>query len=324
MAPAYSPMRTPGHIAGFAAQFVAGLAARFALLALLAPVAARGMSLGYMYDLSDTTGSIHESPGDVWYDSEAKEVYVVGYGVVRIFTDTGMETYSFRPDPASGFPIGVAALESGDLLLLVRRDGDTRVLRCNFRGEPIGELALTGVPSEFAAGFNPNAIRRAGGKTYLADLNTMKVLVVGDAGEHLASHDLARLLDLETSRDDGLTGFSVARDGSLLFTIATQFHAYVVAPDGSVRSWGKSGGAPGRFNVVKGIVADDRGRFYVLDGLKSAVIAFDSGFNFIGEFGYGGNAPGSLTFPTSIAFGSGRIYVAQSADRGVAVFNIID
>jgi hypothetical protein len=241
-----------------------------------------------------------------------------------IFTDTGMESYSFRLDPAMGFPIGVAALESGDLLVLARRDGLTHVVRCSFRGELVGELALTGVPSDFAARFTPNAIRRAGGKTYLADYNTMKVLVVGDAGEHLASIDLAGMLDLESSRDDGLTGFSVARDGSLLFTIATQFHAYVVAPDGSVRSWGKSGGAPGRFNVVKGIVADDRGRFYVLDGLKSAVIAFDSALNFIGEFGYFGAAPGSLIFPTSIAFGDGRIYVAQSADRGVAVFNIID
>ena len=309
-------MRTPRHSAR--------LAATFALLALLAPVAARGMSLGYMYDLSDTTGTLHESPADVWYDREAKEVYVIGYGVVRIYTDTGMETFSFRLDPSMGFPIGVAALESGDLLVLARRDGLAHVVRCNFRGELIGEFPLTGVPPEFAAGFNPNAIRRAAGKTYLADFNTMKVLVVGEAGEHVASHDLARMLDLESIRDEGLTGFSVARDGSLLFTIATQFHAYVVAPDGSVRSWGKSGGAPGRFNVVKGIVSDDRGRIYVLDGLKSAVIAFDSGLNFIGEFGYFGVAPGSLIFPTSIAFGDGRIYVAQSADRGVAVFHVID
>jgi hypothetical protein len=310
-------MRTPRHTAGLAATTLA-------LLALLAPVAARGMSLGYMYDLSDTTGSIHESPGDVWYDSEAKEVYVIGYGVVRIFTDTGMETFSFRLDPEMGFPIGVAAQESGDLLVLARRDGMTHVVRCNFRGELIGELPLTGVPSEFAASFVPNAIRRAGGKTYLADFYNMKVLVVGDAGEHLASHDLAQVLDIERSREDGLTGFSVKRDGTMLFTIATLFHAYAIGPDGNVRSWGKSGGAPGRFNVVKGIVSDDRGRFYVLDGLKSAVIAFDSGLNFIGEFGYGGTAPGTLTFPTSIAFGDGRIYVAQGADRGVAVFHVID
>ncbi len=307
-------MPTGVHIAALCAALVAGFS----------PVAASGMSLGYMYDLSDTTGPIHESPGDVWYDREAREVFVVGYGVIRIFTDAGMESYSFRLDPASGFPIGVAALETGDLLVLVRRDGGSHVLRCNFRGEPLGELALTGVPSEFATGFIPHAIRRAGGKTYLADFGAMKVLVVGDAGEHLASHDLARILDLERSREDSLTGFSVARDGTLLFTIATLFQAYAVAPDGSVRAWGKPGGAPGMFNVVKGVVADDRGRYYVLDGLKSAVIAFDAGLNFRGEFGYRGNAAGNLSFPTAIAFGDGRIYVAQSGNRGVAVFNIIE
>ncbi len=307
-------MRTGVHITALCAALAAGFS----------PVAASGVSLGYMYDLSDTTGPIHESPGDVWYDPEAREVFVVGYGVVRIFTDTGMESYSFRLDPASGIPIGVAALEAGDLLVLAGRDGGTHVVRCNYRGEPLGELVLTGVPSEFAAGFTPNAIRRAGGKTYLADFGAMKVLVVGDAGEHLASHDLARILDLDRSREDSLTGFSVARDGTLLFTIATLFHAYTVAPDGGVRYWGKSGGAPGKFNVVKGIVADDRGRYYVLDGLKSAVIAFDAGLNFLGEFGYRGNAPGNLSFPTGIAFGDGRIYVAQSGDRGVAVFNVIE
>jgi hypothetical protein len=307
-------MRTGGHIAALCAALVAGFA----------PAAAGAMSLGYMYDLSDTTGPIRESPGDVWYDPEAREVFVVGYGVVRVFSETGMETFSFRVDPASGFPIGVAALESGDLLVLVRRDAGSRVLRCNFRGEPLGELTFSGVPSGFASGFTPSVIRRVRGKTYLADLNAMKVLVVGDAGEHVASHDLAKVLDLDPNREDGLTGFNVARDGTLLFTIATLFQAYAVAPDGSTRSWGKPGGAPGKFNVVKGVVADDRGRFYVVDALKSAVIAFDAGLNFLGEFGYRGNAPGNLTLPTGIVFGDGRIYVAQSGDRGVAVFNVIE
>src|SRR5512132_1049156 len=161
-------MRTPGHIAVLAAA-----------VALLAPVATRGMSLGYMYDLADTTGPIHESPGDVGYDPQAREVFVVGYGVIRIFTESGMESHSFRLDPAFGFPIGVAAMESGDLLVLARQDGATHVVRCNFRGEATGVLALSGVPAQFAAGFNPNAIRRAGGKTYLADFEALKVLVVG-------------------------------------------------------------------------------------------------------------------------------------------------
>jgi hypothetical protein len=295
-----------------------------ALLAAAAPSGASAVSLGYMYDLSDTTGPIHESPGDIWYDPGANEVLVVGYGVVRIFTASGMESYSFRLDPATGFPIGVAALEGGDLLVLVRRDGATRVLRCNFRGEPIGELTLTDVPTEFATGFTPNAIRRAAGKTYLADSDGLKVLVVGDAGEHLASYDLARILEIDPGREDGLSGFSVAPGGTLLFTIPTLFQAYAVAPDGSVQSWGKPGGAPGRFNVVKGVVVDGSGRYYVLDALKGAVIAFDSQLNFLGEWGYRGNGPGNLSFPTRIAFGDGRIYVAQSGDRGVAVFNVVD
>jgi len=292
-------------------------------LAVAGPIPAGGMTLGYMYDLADTTGPLRESPGDVWYDAEAREIFVVGYGVVRIFTDTGMETYSFRLDPELGYPVSVAALESGDLLVLARRDDRTSVVRCNFRGEPQGELALTDAPPELAAGFHPSAIRRAGGRTYLADLVGMKVLVVDDAGATLAFHDVARMLELD-DQADGLTGFGVAPDGSLLFTVATLFQAYVVAPGGSVRAWGKPGGAPGKFNVVKGIAADDRGRFYVLDALKSAVIAFDGQLNFVGEFGYRGDRPGNLVYPTGIAFGGGRVYVAQNGDRGVAVYRILE
>jgi DNA-binding beta-propeller fold protein YncE len=136
-------------------------------------------------------------------------------------------------------------------------------------------------------------------------------------------HDVGRILELE-GEEGGLTGFSVAPDGTLLFTVATLFQAYAVAPDGSVRVWGKPGGAPGKFNVAKGIAADDRGRYYVLDALKSAVIAFDGQLDFLGEFGYRGDRPGNLVFPTGIAFGGGRIYVAQNGDRGVAVYRVLD
>jgi hypothetical protein len=310
-------------------------------LAMCAPAAA-SVQLGYMYDLSDTTGPIRESPGDVWYDAAAREVFVVGYGVVRVFSETGMEVHSFRLDPSFGFPIGVAAFGTGDLLVLARRDQGNVVLRCDFRGEPVGEWTPTGVPAAFASGFSPTAIRRAAGKVFLADLLGGKVLVLDDEGKFLAGHDVAHLLGLDVvedaatladpmkakeaanKKDAAVTGFGVAPDGSMLFTVATLFQAFVVAPDGTTRAWGKPGGAPGLFNVVKGIARDGGGRTYVVDALKSAVIVFDASLQFVGEFGYRGDRPGNLMLPSAIALGDGRVYVAQAGDRGVSVYSVIE
>lgn len=308
-------MRVGAHIAA-----VLGLA-----VVVASPAPARALKLGYLYDLSDTTGPIRESPGDVWYDREHNEIFVVGYGVVRVFNQTGMETYSFRLDPSLGQPMSVAQLDSGDLLVLSRRGSDSALSRCNFRGEACEVLALSGLPADWQDSFHPNELRRAAGRLYLADLNAMRVAVIDDRGAVVAHHDLAQALDFEDKRADlGLSGFDVARDGTLLFTIAPLFRAYAMSTDGTVRTWGTPGGAPGKFNVVKGVVADDRGHFFVLDALKSAVIAFDGDLRFVGEFGYRGNRPGNLASPSKIAFGEGRIFVAQNGGKGIAVFRIHD
>lgn len=276
-----------------------------------------------MYDLSDTTGPIRENPGDVCYDRRSSEIFVVGFGVVRVFNRTGMETYSFRPDPALGSPMSAVPLDSGDLLILSRRSAATGLARCNFRGESCEDFPLHGVPDEWTDAFRPGALRKAGDRIYAVDMNGMRAVAMDALGSVHASYDLAREIDRERERADlGLSGFDVAADGTLLFTVAPLFKAYALSPGGTLRSWGTPGGAPGKFNIVKGVVADDRGRFYVLDALKSAVIAFDQDLRFVGEFGYRGNRPGNLTWPSSIAFGDERIFVAQNGGKGIAVFRI--
>lgn len=307
-------MRGSLHIAALGLAFVAA-----------APTSSRALELGYLYELSDTTGPIRESPGDLWYDREHGEIFVVGFGVVRVFNRTGMETFSFRVDPALGQPMSVAQLDSGDLLVLTRRAGGSTLSRCDFRGEACDVLVLSGLPAEWQGDFLPNELRRAGGRIYLADLNAMRVAAIDDRGVVVATHDLAQELELEDQRSSlGLSGFDVARNGTLLFTIAPLFRAYAMTADGAIRAWGTPGGAPGKFNVVKGVVADDRGRFYVLDALKSAIIAFDGDLRFVGEFGYRGDRPGNLAYPSKIAFGEGRIFVAQNGGKGIAVFRIHD
>lgn len=290
--------------------------------AVLAMSGSASFKLEYRFDLATVAGNIHTSAASLNYDPLAHELYVVGHGQVGVFNAAGMEVFRFGEDEALGTIYGVAALESGDLLVISYRDSKPGLLRCNFRGEILERIALTGLP-EALQGFGPNAIAYQGGRVYLADLMGMRVLLVDPSGRYLASYDLAELAGFAATRQDaGMNGFGVDRDGSMLFTVAPAFKAYVVSLAGQVRSFGKPGSAPGTFGVAAGIGSDAAGRYYVVDTLKSAVLAFDRDLQFLGQFGARGVKPGQLIAPTSVAVADGRVFVSQQGGRGVTVYQV--
>lgn len=299
----------------------------YKLTAIIAPVVLaastpRGFRLEYQYNLATVAGDIHTSAATLNYDRLVREVFLTGYGQVRIFNAAGMETYRFGDDARLGTIYGVAALEDGDLLVLSYRDDKPCLLRCNFRGEPIQAVELTGVPEPFR-GMRPNAIAYQGGRVYLADLQEMRVVLVEPGGKHLASYDLAERIAVADKRQDhGMNGFGVDRDGSMLFTVAPLFKAFVVPLQGQVRSFGRPGSAPGSFGIVAGIGSDASGRYYVADSLKCAILVFDSSLGFLGEFGTRGSRPGQLLGPTSVAVAGDRVFVSQNGARGVAVYQM--
>lgn len=308
-------MRLPNHI------LASGLAI---FLAVAAPFRAAGLELRYLYNLATLTGQVRLNGLALSYDPSGRELFASGYGGVRIFNSAGVQTYSFGfSDDEAGFVVDVAALEDGDLVLLTHRQRDFNLLRANFRGEPQEQLKLSGVPPEFPDDFRPNTLAYARGHIYLADQAGMRVLVVDERGRTVAWRDLAAMLDVVEKRQDlGLGGFGVDGDGNLLFTIAPLFKAYLITPGGEVRSFGTPGSAPGKFNIVAGIAADDRGHLYVVDSLKCAVLVFDRQFKFLGEFGYRGFAPGRLIAPGGVTVGHGQVYVAQKGGRGVSVYQV--
>jgi hypothetical protein len=296
-----------------------------ALVVAALPARAAAFELKYLYDLATLTGNIKINGFSLAFDPEAREIFALGYGAVRIFNQAGIQTYQFRGDDEFGNPIGVAPLEDGELVLLSYREGKWSLVRANFRGEPQELMPITGLPASFPTDFNPGEIAFAKGKIHLADMPRMRVLVLDEHGAYVTSYDLAALLDVEQKRADlGLNGFNVDREGNILFTVAPLFKAYTLSPTSGLRTWGTPGGAPGKFNIVAGIAADDQGRIYVVDMLKCAVITFDRDLNFIGEFGYRGYSPGRLIAPRSVAVGNGNVYVAQYGGRGVTVFKVAE
>ena len=71
------------------------------------------------------------------------------------------------------------------------------------------------------------------------------------------------------------------------------------------------------------MAADERGSIFVADTLRCVVMIFDRELRFLKEFGYRGLEPGSLIAPMELAAdGNGRVYVSQSANRGVSVYRL--
>jgi hypothetical protein len=284
------------------------------------------VNAAFLYSLSDFTGKIAYSAGRISVDKQLEEIYVIYQNLVKVFNQAGMEIYRFGEDLDVGQILDLAVDPNGDLLLLTIKDSKQALVRCNYRGEPISEMELRDVPPEFS-GLVANRLVYHGGSLYLASTGGMKIVVADLEGNFKKGYDLIPLLEFKEEERESMEifGFSVDRDGNILFTIPVLFKAFILSSDGKVAWFGKPGGAPGKFNIVSGIVRDSKGDFLVVDRLKCAVMVFDKKFNFLTQFGYRGLKPGNLIAPDDIAIDSNdRVYVTQGRKRGVSVFKITD
>jgi hypothetical protein len=312
-------------------DMISGLLTLSAALVLAAPAAgapgeaphgAGPFEAEYLHSLSTNFGKVPLSDVALSYDPVHREVYVTGDGPIRVFNDSGMEVFTFRDSPDLAAAGAIAAMEDGDLVALVRRAGGWALLRCTFRGEVMAEIVPRNVPEPYA-NLAPGHMRYANRKIYLSDDNAMRILVLDDTGEYLASYDVAEKLESADNRGDlGMRGFGVDGEGNMLFTVQPLFRAFVMTPAGEVQGFGVRGGAPGKFNVVGGIARDAAGNYYVADLLKSAILVFDREFRFVKEFGYRGVRPGALAAPEEIVVGGEKLFVSNRGRKGVSVFHV--
>jgi DNA-binding beta-propeller fold protein YncE len=297
--------------------------------AALAVTPTGAVRTSYLHQLSDFTGPIRLDVVEVAVDDVRQETYVCDRAnrSIRVFNDAGMETYRFGDDDRIGAIYDVAVLKNGDLLLLCYREAATafELVRCDYRGEPIGRLSVSGLPRDLGE-FGPTRMFRREQKLYLADLNAMKVAVTDLEGQFQAGFDLGSLIGMDPQKvaNSGMRGFCVDAQGNLYFTVPVDFRVYRLAPDGGLASFGQAGSAPGKFGVIDGVTVDQDGTIYVADTLKSTVSVFNREFRFQVEFGYRNEGPGGLLGPKNLAVSSdGRLFVSQQGRRGVSVFRVV-
>jgi hypothetical protein len=280
----------------------------------------------FLYTLSNFNGPIPSSRAKIHVDEQRNEIYVLDTRErdIRIFNETGMEIYRFGDDGSLGAAVDVAVKKDGSILILSKRHSKSTIILCDFRGEPLSEFELKNLPGDFSS-FTPDHMVYRQERLYLLDSSSMRIAVTDTEGLFQKGYDLVALLEVEEKKraETDIGGFSLDWEGNMLFTVPVSFSAYKLSPEGKITGFGKPGSAPGRFGIVGGIVADERGNYYVADRLKCVVLIFDKNFRFQKEFGYRGMNPENLIGPRNLILDTkGRLYVSQLKSRGVSVFKI--
>jgi len=294
------------------------------------PAPASASTVSYLYGLSDFNGTVPYSDVNLYADRERDEVYASVSNFVSVFNASGMENYEFKLDPRYGSIYDIAVEETGDILLLTLDRSvpgplpSWSITRCDYRGQPTDQIAVEDLPPRYAS-FVPNEMFYHDGEIVLASRAQLVAVVTDAEGRFRRAYDLGRLagLDEEHRADNDIVGFSVDPRGNILFTIATMFKAFVVAPDGGVKAFGRPGSNPGSFGIAAGIAGDEQGHLLVADRLRGVVMLFDRNLQFVTEFGSAEDGGHYLVRPSEVVFGpSGKIYITQKRDRGVAVFRL--
>lgn len=303
------------------------LSAALLLGAPAVPAFAEGVTATYRHNLADFGGTIPFMGVRLHLDGERDEAYVFDGSTIRIFTPTGMETFSIEVGSRLSRIFDLAVGPSGDIFLLGVDDlqsGEFFIERCDFRGAPGQRITPRGLP-ERLAGFVPNHMAIHDGRFVLVSSAGFVAVVLTESGAFERAIEFFDMLELSPAQRASVqvAGFAVAPDGSLLFTIPEQFAVLVVRPDGSHVSFGKGGSRAGEFGVVGGIAVDSERRVFVSDKQRSVVLVFDENFEFVTEFGGYGDQPDSLVRPDQVAVSpSGKLYVTQMRQRGISVFEI--
>lgn len=297
-----------------------------AVLLALVPGAAQAKTAMFLFYLSDFSGRMRFGETNVSYDPRHREVLVASLGTVHVFDQHGMEVYAFGSEEELGIIEQVVPFTGSEWLARSFSGGRPRLSHLNYRGELVGWLEPRGVPAELGGSFHMDRIAFRAGHIYAADFSRLTVLELDPSGAFVKGYRLLEALKLNAKQlpDAYLSGWDVSPSGEILFTINPLFTAYVLTPEGALRSFGTRGSRPGTFNQVGAIAADEKGTLYLTDLLRAVVMVFDHDFNFLMEFGYRGLEDSNLSRPYAIALGDDEtVYVVQGGARGISAFKLL-
>jgi len=90
-----------------------------------------------------------------------------------------------------------------------------------------------------------------------------------------------------------------------------------------ISTFGKLGDGAGDFDKPKGVATDSAGHVYVVEGMNDVVQIFDPSGRLLLAFGESGTGDGEFWLPTGITIADDLVYVSDSANRRVQVFEYL-
>ena len=112
--------------------------------------------------------------------------------------------------------------------------------------------------------------------------------------------------------------------GQLLVNDNMNFRIQAFDGDGAFQSsFGNHGDGSGSFSQPKGVAADSDGNIYVAGATIDRIQVFSPQGEFLLAFGGKGNGAGQFLMPAGITIRNNRIYVADSYNRRIQVFEYV-
>ena len=231
-------------------------------------------------------------------------------GAVHVFDPVNSGYSAIKVDGESLIGVGVAG---GSLFVTDSTTG--RLLCLDAKGRT---LWTRGRRDGFV---RPTGLVTAGDRVYVVDTAAHRVVVVSFGGTILGSFG---------GRGAGPGQFNfptnIARgaDGRLYVTDTMNFRVEVFSPDGRyLHAFGQLGDGSGDFDKPKGIAIDSDGHIYVVEGFNDVVQIFDAEGRLLLVVGGSGSGDGQFWLPSGIAIANDVVYVADSANRRVSMFEYL-
>ena len=212
-------------------------------------------------------------------------------------------------------PLGITGDGNGTLFLTDSALG--QVFRYDFSKKQLGYF--TGKALERPTGIAFNADNW---QIYVADTLTHQIVVFGLDGEE-------RFRIGKRGSAPGEFNFPtdlwVDAEGRLLVTDSLNARVQIFSPSGEYLSLlGVRGHAAGYLDKPKGVATDSSGRIYICDALKDSVQVFAPDGTFLLRLGERGQAAGQFWMPAGLFIKDDLIYVADSYNQRIQVFEIVD
>lgn len=165
----------------------------------------------------------------------------------------------------------------------------------------------------------PTGIATSLGRLFVVDTLGNRVVTVSTDGKVLGSFGRR---GLEPGQLNYPTSIAADPAGRLYVVDTMNFRVQVFSAEGrALGGFGQLGDGAGDFDKPKGVAVDGDGLVYVVEGLHDVVKIFDRDGQLLLVFGGSGAGPGDLWLPTGIALGGGRVFVTDTANRRVQVYD---